>query len=323
MTRYADERIPLVKNTTPRKKRAKKRLVTLLILFFIIVLSVVFFRSPYSKVSEIQVYGNMLYTKEQILAAANVTVGMQFINVWNSDVKEGIGTLKGIKEVTISRDFPGVIRLNIQEYRRVALYVNGQKPTYLLENGSLLEPPAQAVLLDRPVIQLWSKDNEKTLVSLAEALASMPSGILYEVSDISLTPTKFDDERLTLHMRDGNEVRTNLTHLKKKLPWYPAIVQEVPKEKNGVVHLFEVSWFEDYETYKKNSLPATNNQSTSPTNQEGTGTNDSDASTQNPDTESSSQTQGEAGQTGASGQADQGNQNSGQSQSPTDENNPN
>ncbi|HAS01611.1 MAG TPA: division initiation protein, partial [Brevibacillus sp.] len=127
MNRYKDDRIPLVKNATPRKKKGNRRLIIILAIFFVLVLSIVFFRSPYSKVTDIQVYGNILYTKEQIIQASTLTNGMQFLNVWDSDVEAGISTLKGIKDISISRDFPGVIRLNIQEYRRTALYVNGQK----------------------------------------------------------------------------------------------------------------------------------------------------------------------------------------------------
>lgn len=300
MNRYRDDRIPLVKNATPRKKKGNRRLIIVLAIFFLLVLGVVFFRSPYSKVTDIQVYGNILYTKEQIIQASTLTKGMQFLNVWNSDVEAGISTLKGIKDISISRDFPGVIRLNIQEYRRTALYVNGQKqPSYLLEEGTLLAPPTQLLMMDRPIIQSWASKDPKMLKQLAEALISLQGGVLHQISDLSLVPTKYDDQQVVLNMRDGNEVRSTLSQLKKKMPWYPSIVQEIPKDQKGIVNLLDVTWFEEYSHHVTNQqqLQQVTNPDGSSSNESGTGTDASSSeSTENRTQDQTSQTQDNNGQ---------------------------
>ncbi|TGV04541.1 cell division protein DivIB, partial [Mesorhizobium sp. M00.F.Ca.ET.186.01.1.1] len=51
-----EERIPQVKQQRPRRK-GNRKLVFWLVLFFLTVLIIVFIRSPYSKVQEIQVIG--------------------------------------------------------------------------------------------------------------------------------------------------------------------------------------------------------------------------------------------------------------------------
>ncbi|MCR8962242.1 FtsQ-type POTRA domain-containing protein [Brevibacillus halotolerans] len=292
MNRYKDDRIPLVKNATPRKKKGNRRLIMILAIFFVLVLSIVFFRSPYSKVTDIQVYGNILYTKEQIIQASTLTNGMQFLNVWDSDVEAGISTLKGIKDISISRDFPGVIRLNIQEYRRTALYVNGQKqPGYLLEDGTILTPPTQTLMMDRPIIQSWSSKDPKMLKQLAEALISLQGGVLHQISDLSLIPTKYDSQQVVLNMRDGNEIRSTLSQLKKKLPWYPSIVQEIPKGQKGIVNLLDVAWFEEYSHHVTNQqqLQQLTNPDGSLINESGTDTS-ANGDTQNRTQDQSSQT---------------------------------
>ncbi|MCG7316729.1 cell division protein FtsQ/DivIB [Brevibacillus laterosporus] len=306
MNRYKDDRIPLVKNATPRKKKGNRRLIIILAIFFLLVLGVVFFRSPYSKVTDIQVYGNILYTKEQIIQASTLTNGMQFLNVWDSDVEAGISTLKGIKDISISRDFPGIIRLNIQEYRRTALYVNGQKqPSYLLEDGTILAPPTQVLMMDRPIIQSWASKDPKMLKQLAEALVSLQGGVLHQISDLSLVPTKYDNQQVVLNMRDGNEIRSTLSQLKKKLPWYPSIVQEIPKEQKGIVNLLDVTWFEEYGHHVTNQqqLQQLTNPDGSLTNESGTGTDTSaNGSSENRTQDQSSQSPDNNGQNNNSNQ---------------------
>lgn len=70
--------------------------------------------------------------------------------------------------------------------------------------------------------------------------------VLGEISDITLTPTVYDKQRVTLFMRDGNEVRSVVYKLDKMLNWYPSIVKELPKDTKGVLSLFEQPWFVPY-----------------------------------------------------------------------------
>src|SRR5690606_32496335 len=84
-----DQRIPQVKQPKPKRK-GNRKLIALVFLFFLTLLAVLFYRSPYSKVSEIVVTGNELYSAEQIVAASGLHTGMQFFNVWTSRVKENL-----------------------------------------------------------------------------------------------------------------------------------------------------------------------------------------------------------------------------------------
>ncbi|TRY23801.1 FtsQ-type POTRA domain-containing protein [Brevibacillus sp. LEMMJ03] len=242
-----EERIPHVKEQRPRR-RGNRKLVFLLGLFFLIVLIIVFIRSPYSKVQQIQVYGNDIYPAEQIVKNSGLVIGMQFLNVWESDVRTSLKPLEGIKEVSVERSFPGVIRLHVQEYRRVAFW-NGQDGSRypLLENGRVLRQVNFAKrVVDRPLISSWSAP--ELLPQLAKALAKMSPGVLGEISDIALTPTVYDKQRVTLYMRDGNEVRSVLYKLDTMLNWYPTIAKELPQGVKGVLSLFEQPWFVPYGT---------------------------------------------------------------------------
>ncbi len=251
-----NERIPQVKQWQPKKK-GNRRLLALLVLFFLTVLAVVFFRSPYSKVSEIRVFGNTLYENGRIIAASGLAPGMQFLNVWQKDVQEGAKQLQGVREIAVKRHFPGVIDLNVTEYKRVAFMTTPQGACIpLLENGVLLtDADNKQLLVDRPLIRSWNTTDPQLLINLAQALAKLSPAILAEISDISLTPTAYDKERVTLYMRDGNEVQSVIHQLAKKLVWYPAIVKQIPDGQKGVVYLLESTWFSRYGSEEQEELP--------------------------------------------------------------------
>lgn len=242
------ERIPQVKKHPQPKRRGNRKLLFLLIMFFLTVLAVLFFRSTYSKVQEIRVYGNDLYPAQEIIQASGLSTGMQFINVWESQVQKGMKSLPGIKDVFVERDFPGVIMLHVTEYKRVALWTSPDgKRSPLLENGTVLDTvDFRSRVVDRPLIRSWGA--KELLPQLGGALADLPPGVLDQVSEIALTPTGYDKQRITLYMRDGNEVRTVIYQIAKKLSWYPAIVKELPEGEKGIVYMLESTWFSKYGT---------------------------------------------------------------------------
>ncbi|GAA4715597.1 cell division protein FtsQ/DivIB [Brevibacillus fulvus] len=254
------ERIPHVKQQLP-KKRSNRKLLFILLLFFLAILVVIFIRSPYSKVSEIQVYGNDTYTKEEIVKASGLNVGMQFLNVWESQVRENLKSLKGISAVSLVRQFPGIIQLRVEEFDRVAYTTTSQGQRYpLLQNGEVLKQvDFSKRMLDRPLILQWN--SPELLPQLAKALANISPAILGEISDISLTPTAYDKQRIILHMRDGNEVRSVLYKLDQMIVWYPGIVKQIPEGEKGIVSLFERPWFVKYGTPEQTAADTDSGQS--------------------------------------------------------------
>lgn len=242
-----DERIPQVKQIPPQpKKKGSRKLLFLLVLFFLTILTVLFVRSPYSKVSEVMVLGNSIYTADEIIAASGITKGMQFFAVFEKSVQKNTSILQGIKEITVTREFPGIVQLHIKEYRRVALVFEASGKRFpLLENGVLLlEKNYQNNVVDRPIIRNWSVKEQ--LLPLAKQLALLPSAMLSEISDIALTPTAHDKSRITLFMKDGNQVQSVIHLLAKKIVWYPAVVKEIPKGEKGTIYMLESTWYSKY-----------------------------------------------------------------------------
>jgi cell division protein FtsQ len=154
--------------------------------------------------------------------------------------------LAGIKDARITRSFPGVIGIHVTEHERVAFWTGQDGSRYpLLDNGYVLkEADFSHRVVDRPLISSWSAP--ELLPNLAKALSNLSPAVLREISDIALTPTVYDKQRVRLYMRDGNEVRSVVYKLDRMLNWYPAIVKELPSDTKGVLSLFEQPWFVPY-----------------------------------------------------------------------------
>ncbi|MGD8190030.1 cell division protein FtsQ/DivIB [Brevibacillus ginsengisoli] len=242
-----NERIPQVRQIPEQpKKKGSRRLLYLLFFFFLIILAVLFVRSPYSKISDIQVYGNTIYSSDEIIQASGLSKGMQFFNVWQKSVQANTSVLQGVKEITVTREFPGVIQLHVQEFNRVALVVQSPiKQFPLLENGKLLqEKNYSGKLIDRPIIRNWNSPD--LLDQLGKQLALIPQSILSQISDIVLTQTAYDKQRITLYMKDGNQVQSVIYLLAKKIIWYPSVVKEIPQGEKGIIYMLESTWYSKY-----------------------------------------------------------------------------
>lgn len=239
-----DERIPQIKRPEPRRK-ANRKLLVLLFLFFLTILAILFFRSEYSKVTRIEVSGHSLYSAEQIIEASGLHIGMQFLNVWEKKVTNNLQEMAGISGISLRREFPGLVQLQVKEFRRVAFIADEQGAWLpLLENGIVLKDANLAEgIIDKPLIRNWN-DPDK-LPALAKALSQLSPAIQSEISEIVLVPTTYDDQRLVLYMRDGNEVHT-VIHKLIQLSWYPSLMQEIPEGDKGILYLLESTWFSKY-----------------------------------------------------------------------------
>ncbi len=242
-----NERIPQVKQIPPKpKKKGSRKLLFLLFSFFVAILVVMFVRSPYSKVSDIQVYGNSIYSPEEIIKASGLSNGMQFLGVWESKVKANASVLRAVKDITVTREFPGSIQLHVQEYKRVAIVIDAAgNRAPLLENGILLqEKNNKNLVVDRPIVRNWN--SPELLPELGKQLAEIPPAMLSEISDITLSQTPYDKQRITLFMKDGNQVQSVIYLLAKRIVWYPSVVKEIPNGEKGIIYMLESTWYSKY-----------------------------------------------------------------------------
>ncbi len=219
------ERIPALRREeqVPRSRRGKKLLRILSALFAIVVI-VLFFRSPLSKVTEIQVTGMEYLSKEEVIRALGISPGDSFFVPGASKLKKRVGSLKPIESVTIVKNFPGKLRVEVKEYPQVAIQLAADGKMFAVLSNGLTLPIPDGKLLDKPILSGWQPENPNLIV-LCRVLSGLPSYLLADLSEIHPDPSVSYPNRIKLFTRSRFEVVTTVELLKDKISFLSDIVQ--------------------------------------------------------------------------------------------------
>ncbi|TSB46328.1 cell division protein FtsQ/DivIB [Alkalicoccobacillus porphyridii] len=237
-----NDRIPSLKEQ--RKQRANRRLLFFLGFFFILLLLMIYFQSPLSNITSIEVTGNVVADENEIIEASGLNEGD---SIWNLHTDSAISHMDELKEVAssdIHRKLPNTVEITITEYPRVG-YVKQEDGYYpMLESGALLDVlPNESVPADAPVIVAGAEQTK--LERLAQELGKTSDQIKERISEILFVPTEEDPLALRLYMNDGLTVQTSINNFSEWMTPYPSIAKEVDPSKNGILHMKMSPYFED------------------------------------------------------------------------------
>ncbi|MFF4411821.1 cell division protein FtsQ/DivIB [Streptosporangium sp. NPDC001559] len=160
------------------------------------------FLSPVLGVRDIQVAGNLTIPAEQIRQATGVADGAPLATV---DVAEVTGRLRQIRQIesaSVSRDWPGTLRVKVVEREPVAAIPVGGKFAVVDRHGVVTEvavvrPPMLPLLrVDRP-----QTGDPATLAALS-VIGALPPSLAPRVAEV-LAPSS---ETVSLRLKDGREV---------------------------------------------------------------------------------------------------------------------
>ncbi|MCU6709465.1 FtsQ-type POTRA domain-containing protein [Paenibacillus sp. J5C_2022] len=217
--------MPVLKEPA-RKRKGKKGLLAIVILLFFALLAVLFFNSSISKISEIQISGSLYATNEAIVQAAGIEVGDAFFQATSSAIAEGIRKLPHVEDVKVSKVFPGIVKMTIQEYPVVAfeLAPDGGLTALLSSGTSAVAKDERLTLVDKPILTGW-KDNDPVKKELMKQLARIPEKQLADLSEISPIPSKAYPDRIRMYTRTKFEVITAVSVLPDKIDALNAVIE--------------------------------------------------------------------------------------------------
>jgi cell division protein FtsQ len=251
------KRIPALTKKTQKRRKVNRFFLALGLLFFLGICLVLFLRSPLSKVDTIEVTGNELLSKDQVIQFSKVTTGQSFFTVNVDQIKSSLETLPEVKSALIERHFPGKVTITIKENNRVAfLMENNNKIIPVLENGRPLENrPWNDRLIDKPLIRHWA--NSSLLPQLCSELIQLEPAVVNSISEIE-PDGQSDSLNLKLFMKDGYEVHTSIRHFSQNMDWYPSFVGSLKQEgkPRGIIMLFDGKWFVPNEVKKTSLTPS-------------------------------------------------------------------
>lgn len=240
-----EDRIPKLK--AARQRKANRRFILYLSIFFLLILLVVYLQSPLSKVGKININGNHYVTNSAILKSGGLSKETSFWNINTKELEKKITASNlQISDVTIKRQLPNVLSIEVNEFARVA-YLK-EKDTFhpILENGKVIHQlSSEQVPVNAPIlIDL----KEEQLEELASELKKLPQSLIQRISEIKLAPSETVSYDLIIFMNDGFEVRTSVRNFAKNMKKYPSIVSEIERGKKGIIHINVSSYFEEFET---------------------------------------------------------------------------
>ncbi|NIK75864.1 cell division protein FtsQ [Paenibacillus castaneae] len=209
-----------------RKRMGSRRLLTILILMFIALLAVLFFNSSISKISDIQIEGMRFATQEEIGQAAAIVVGDAFFKTSSSTIEDRVRTLPQINNAVVTKTFPGVVKIVVEEYQAVAFELSEQgEMTALLSNGTSIDASNDEMLLvDKPVLSGWAKDDPHK-AELTKALGLIPKKQLSDLSEITPNPSPAYPDRIIIYTRTKFEVVTAISVLQDKIEALNAVIE--------------------------------------------------------------------------------------------------
>ncbi|MCA0753831.1 FtsQ-type POTRA domain-containing protein [Paenibacillus sp. N4] len=209
-----------------RKRVGSSKLLFILLLLFIAILAVLFFNSSISKISEIQIEGNRFSTQEEIEQAAAIVIGDAFFGTTSGMLEDRVSALAPVEKVTVTKVFPGVIKILVQEYPVVAFELSDEgEMTALLSNGTTVDASNdQLMLIDKPVLTGWAA-NDPLKGELTKQLAQISAKQLSDLSEIIPIPSNAYPDRILIYTRTRFEVITAISVLKEKIDALNAVIE--------------------------------------------------------------------------------------------------
>ncbi|MFC0558698.1 cell division protein FtsQ/DivIB [Halalkalibacter alkalisediminis] len=240
-----NERIPSLKEQ--RKQRANRRLLFFLSFFFLLLLLMMYFQSPLSHVRNVVVENNHFVSDENIIKLSKIDDGTSMWNLDKDEIQERILSHKEIAKVSVERDFPITVRIEIEEYARIGYLYRDDKYFPILETGQYLdELPKHEFPSDAPLLVDFLQGEE--LAELSAELQKLSSQLIERISEIFYRPSENDPLSVVLFMTDGIEVHTSIRDFSGNLAPYPSIVEELNESKKGILHMRMSPYFEEFET---------------------------------------------------------------------------
>lgn len=243
-----EDRIPKLKQA--RKKKANRRLVFYLSIFFFLIFIIVYLQSPLSHIKTISVTGNSFLTDEAIIKQSKLATGMNIWTINKSTIKSEIGENPVVESVTIDRELPWTVNIQLSEHNLVGYIKKEDNYLPILGNGEILDTLEKRTYNgDAPLLLDFTEKDY--LHSMTGELKKVPESIIDLISEIHWKPTKENKHKILLYMNDGFVVSGTIRNFAEKIQLYPSIATQLEPGSKGIIHIGVGVYFESFD--KKSS----------------------------------------------------------------------
>lgn len=238
-----EDRIPKLKEA--RKKKANRRLVFYLSIFFVLILIVVYLQSPLSQVKTIDIQNNSFISDDEIIELTGLKSDS---SIWSLDFQEmesNVVSNPVIEEVTIERELPNTVVIDVTEKRVVSFLTDGSTYNPVLENGKVLTEAGMHTFDGQAPLMVGFTDGEM-LSNIASELNNLTDEILALISEIHPLPEEDTQNAALFYMNDGFVVKASIRSFSEGMSAYPSIAAQIDPEANGMIHVGIGVYFEEF-----------------------------------------------------------------------------
>jgi len=174
-----------------------------------LIIAVVVWTVPILKVRHFQVEGTYQLDAAQVEEAAGVPEGENLLRVDAGKAASGVAGLDWVDSVTVSRDFPSTLTINVEEHKAVAFVKRDNKPFLIDDKGeefTSAEPLAGAVEVTGSVDSgsRQTQDAVRAIAALSDDVRNQV-GTLDVADEYSLIFTTKDGRRVFWGASDSND----------------------------------------------------------------------------------------------------------------------
>lgn len=225
------------KTKKPKKKFQFKRVHIYIgiIIFLVLLLGALLWYvfSSASDVKEINFEGNSLVTEAELEERIGFTTGDKMFSISAGKAEDNVELLPVIEEVSVERDWPNNVTVNVNEYKAIA-YINSEDLYFPVLENSRIQRGYPSAPRNAPIIYNFEGEEFDALVA---ALNEIEVDILESISEIYFRPTDNSMRRIHVFMNDGQEIVADYETFSDKMNYYIGIRQEIGDETGGIIDM--------------------------------------------------------------------------------------
>jgi cell division protein FtsQ len=223
-----------------RRIRWLKRLSVFILTLTLVLLSTLYLKTSLSTLNQIEISGNHLLTKQEILKQLQLSNSQ---SIWELDLVElqdRLNKLDLVLSGQVSLETQNTIRIELIEKRGVALLVLDTGLIMLSDQGEFISMDAHRLLLNMNLPLIIGLEDANEINDLALILGTLNDEILVNISEIHKERTAFNEAQLRLMMQEGNTIFAPLSAL-SALDKYIQVLK-MTNEKNSCFTIADISF---------------------------------------------------------------------------------
>lgn len=221
-----DEMRSINKKKMSRRRKFKKHVLTMLLAVVVMSVGLVLVFSLFFKINTVTISGDKVYSDKMVIEKSGIEIGENLFKISEEKLTEKLSKdLPYIKSVTIERNLPDTMIINVTAAKEVAAITTAKGFVLLDETGKVLDKNASVLKENVAVINnvklkeynegetvvLTNEKKTETLLKLFEAIKNTDIKLLTEIDlkNINDIKIKYDD-RITFAVGSLTNIETKL-----------------------------------------------------------------------------------------------------------------